>query len=409
ALCIPSRLSLLTQRAGATFKGLENKLLRSHRRPISVKTGFQTEIEKRVKHIGATDAMVIAARAGIDLTMTKAELAMARSSHASSQATLDAVRKESDGTGIISERYINSKKEHLRTETKLRALEEQIRLAEVKFDLSTLMEFLTPRYLVYREEDRNIELSRAGHEIKGDDINNALRKIEVILLLGSNDPKPAEQAAELYKQIVKYNPNIKIVASGKGGHPTVPGEAPLISEAEQYAKILRSLDVPEDAIIIESESTNSGENIIFSRRKLQKQNISAKRVAIVQTPAAQLRSNLVFEKKWSDDWEYYISYPPLSDIEGTSQNDMAFKLAYALWEIAKTIDYSYNPKYDFQTQRKTPAEVVGIIIKHYNRYKDKKIDLSVENFFAHTEALRKFFGEEFKRISEQYFSHASAA
>lgn len=233
-----------------------------------------------------------------------------------------------------------------------------ISVQAAKRDIALLWKFLAPKYLM---RCGNIEGGRGRQQIT----ESALRSAEVILLLGSNDLAPARLAAELYRTISGNNPALKIVASGKGGHLTVPGQAFPVTEAEKYTDELKLLGVPAAAIITEKESANSGANMILSQQRLHDIGLMPKRAVIIQSPAAQLRANLVFEKKWLSDWEYYISFPPQKpDIQAMSKEDLGFHLAYALRELATTINYSHNPKYDYQAKITVPRSIIKLIAKY---------------------------------------------
>lgn len=123
-------------------------------------------------------------------------------------------------------------------------------------------------------------------------------KADIVLVFGNSIPYTAELAAKLYNDGLCK----KILFSGGVGHSTSilrenaklkyliqnienKSEAVILAEiAKQYGNI------SVEDILIEEESSNSGENAIFSLELLEKQNISYNNVILIQDPLLQLRS-----------------------------------------------------------------------------------------------------------------------
>lgn len=127
-------------------------------------------------------------------------------------------------------------------------------------------------------------------------LNHRLEKCDVILALGSNDLRVAERAAELYLQ--GWAP--LLVLSGNAGMLT--RERFSKPEAEMFAEIALKRGVPESAILIEAESTNTGENVTFSRRLLESKGIYSERgpdsLILVQKPYMERRAYATFMNFW---------------------------------------------------------------------------------------------------------------
>jgi uncharacterized SAM-binding protein YcdF (DUF218 family) len=98
-------------------------------------------------------------------------------------------------------------------------------------------------------------------------LNHPLEKSDVILTLGSNDLRVAEYAADLYLQgwapLLMFSGNAGALTRDRFRKP----------EAEMFAEVARQRGVPETAMLIEAESTNTGDNVIFSRRLLESEGI----------------------------------------------------------------------------------------------------------------------------------------
>ena len=83
------------------------------------------------------------------------------------------------------------------------------------------------------------------------------------------------------------------------------------SEAKQFAEIAIQAGVPSDRILIEDQSTNTGENIQFSKTLLGKGNIPVQKVLLVHKPYMERRALETAQKIWPQV-EYCVSSPPIS-------------------------------------------------------------------------------------------------
>ena len=114
---------------------------------------------------------------------------------------------------------------------------------------------------------------------------------DLIFVLGSNDLRVADRAAELFHQ--GFAPMIAF--SGGTGRLT---QSWTKSEAEQFAARARLLGVPDEAILIESRSTNTGENIRFTRGLLLEKGLSPNSILAVQKPYMERRVLAAMEVQW---------------------------------------------------------------------------------------------------------------
>lgn len=240
----------------------------------------------------------------------------------------------------------------------------------IRDDLRTLWAFLAPRRIVYRSDilDYISGSKQPSVPLCSFPKMTELKKCDAILALGSNDLSTPHQAAELYHLISKTNPGITVIASGLGGHTTVPKAPFSVPEAEKYRVELMRLGVPKKSVLVDPESRNSGANIQNSFRLLSETGHIPERIALIQTPAAQLRANLTFEKQWGDNgWEYYISWPPvLPSIKRLSEDKVNYYLAYALREAATT--YLYSSETTFITPIDLPDHIKSLMFKYANLF-----------------------------------------
>ncbi|MCD6598052.1 MAG: YdcF family protein [Bacteroidales bacterium] len=122
-------------------------------------------------------------------------------------------------------------------------------------------------------------------------MGHQLRKSDCILVLGSHDLRVAERGAELYLQ--GWAPLI-IFSGGLGNFTSGVWDKP---EADKFASIAMKMGVPEHAILIENRSTNTGENILFTKQLLKQKNLDPDSFILVQKPYMERRSYPVFKKQ----------------------------------------------------------------------------------------------------------------
>jgi uncharacterized SAM-binding protein YcdF (DUF218 family) len=70
------------------------------------------------------------------------------------------------------------------------------------------------------------------------------------------------------------------------------------SEADQFARIAVKMGVPPENILIENQSTNTGENVVFTRRLLAAWGIDIQTFILVQKPYMERRTYATFCKQW---------------------------------------------------------------------------------------------------------------
>lgn len=125
-------------------------------------------------------------------------------------------------------------------------------------------------------------------------MDHEIVKAECILALGSHDLRVANRAAELYLQ--GWAP--LVIFSGGLGNLTQ--HVWTESEADKFARIAIELGVPAESIIIENRSTNTGENIQFTRQLLLEKGLDIGHFIVVQKPYMERRSYATFKQHWPD-------------------------------------------------------------------------------------------------------------
>ena len=125
-------------------------------------------------------------------------------------------------------------------------------------------------------------------------LGHELRDSDAILVLCSHDTSVAERGAELY--IAGWAP-LLIFSGGAGAITKELWQEP---EADLFAAIAAAMGVPRDRILIENASTNTGENVLFTRRLLEARGLDLRRFILVQKPYMERRSYATFKQVWPD-------------------------------------------------------------------------------------------------------------
>jgi uncharacterized SAM-binding protein YcdF (DUF218 family) len=123
-------------------------------------------------------------------------------------------------------------------------------------------------------------------------VDHRLEPAEAILVLCSHDPIVAERGAQLFLE--GWAPLV-IFSGGLGSITRNLWTEP---EADMFAAIARRMGVPADRILIENRSTNTGENVRFTRRMLEQRGLEIDSFIVVQKPYMERRSYATFRKNW---------------------------------------------------------------------------------------------------------------
>lgn len=125
-------------------------------------------------------------------------------------------------------------------------------------------------------------------------MNHRLEKADAILVLCSHDRRVAERGAQLFLE--GWSP-LLIFSGGLGSITRAMWSEP---EADQFARIALGMGVPGERILVENRSTNTGENVIFTRRLLSEKGLDPKNFILVQKPYMERRSYATFRKFWPE-------------------------------------------------------------------------------------------------------------
>ena len=125
-------------------------------------------------------------------------------------------------------------------------------------------------------------------------MNHQLSKADAILVLCSHDKLVAERGAELFLE--GWSP-LLIFSGGLGAITKAMWSEP---EADQFAEVALRMGVPAEKILIENRSTNTGENILFTKNLLAEAGLDPRTFILVQKPYMERRSYATFRKLWPE-------------------------------------------------------------------------------------------------------------
>lgn len=176
-------------------------------------------------------------------------------------------------------------------------------------------------------------------------------KSDCIFVLGSNDVRVAEHASKLF---LEGWADYLIFSGGVGRLTQGLFEQ---SEADTFGQIARDLGVPSQAILIENQSTNSGENVTFTHQLIEQKALNIRTFILVQKPYMERRAYATFMKQWPGD----IDHVCVSSAKQAFCNyfneeiDLYTTLTAMLGDFERIRDY---PALGYQIEQPIPTEVL---------------------------------------------------
>src|SRR6476646_7152940 len=136
-------------------------------------------------------------------------------------------------------------------------------------------------------------------------LNHQIVKSDAILVLCSHDRRVAERGAQLFLEgwapLLIFSGGLGTITGGMWDEP----------EADQFAAVAIELGVPKEKILLENKSTNTGENILFTKALLAARNLNPEKFILVQKPYMERRSFATFRKLWPEK-ELIVTSPQVS-------------------------------------------------------------------------------------------------
>lgn len=181
-------------------------------------------------------------------------------------------------------------------------------------------------------------------------LNQKVEKCDCILGMGCHDIKVAEYAAFLYHKGYAD----KIIFTG--GYGKITKQLWKKPEAEKFAFVAMNLGVPKENIYIETESTNTGDNLKFVKELIQKQGLSIDSFLIVHKPYAERRIYAAFQALMPDKRCIVTSFN-LSFEEYMEQQSEFLREETIHLMVGDLQRIKVYPKYGWQVEQEIPSDV----------------------------------------------------
>jgi len=182
-------------------------------------------------------------------------------------------------------------------------------------------------------------------------LHQPLVHADAMLVLCTHDTRLADYAAQLYKEgFAEW-----VIFSGGMGELTK--NLFTKPEAEVFAEIAISSGIPKNKIIIEPDSSNTGENIRFTHALLEKIELKFRSLILVQKPYMERRTYATFKKQWPESsTKITVTSPRLSFDEyfegGPIDRELALNVMVG--DMQRIREY---PKRGFQIEQDIPESV----------------------------------------------------
>lgn len=179
-------------------------------------------------------------------------------------------------------------------------------------------------------------------------LGHALEPADLLFVLGSHDLRVAEHAADLFHRGLA--PRV-VLSGGFGVRKASPWAK---SEAEMFAEVMRQRGVPASALLLEPRSTNTGENVKFTRALLVAHGLAVQSVIAVQKPYMERRTFATIRKQWPEV-AVQVSSPPL-DFAAYCDSTIPVRdiIEFMVGDLQRIMEY---PKLGFMILQEVPAEV----------------------------------------------------
>lgn len=180
-------------------------------------------------------------------------------------------------------------------------------------------------------------------------MHHQIHPADCILVLGSHDLRVPERAADLYLQ------NLAPFVIMSGGLGNFTKEIWSEPEAIKFARIAVNNGVPADSILIEDKSSNTGENILFTRTLLNELKIKVTKIIVVQKPYMERRSFATIRKVWPGP-EIMVTSPQISfEDYPTIEIPVERVINIMVGDLERIIEY---PSKGFQVPQDVPENVM---------------------------------------------------
>lgn len=194
-----------------------------------------------------------------------------------------------------------------------------------------------------KEIDRLAQIVWAYHLM-----HQPLQKSDAIFVLCSYDIRVARYGAELFLDgwapLLIFSGNVGALTEGMFAR----------SEAEAFGRIAIEMGVPAANILLETEATNTGENVKLTRTLLEARGLAPERFILVQKPFMERRTAATFMANWPGK-PFVVTSPSIAYADyPTERFSKTHMINVMLGDLQRIREY---PKLGYQVEQEIPADV----------------------------------------------------
>ncbi|REK91543.1 YdcF family protein [Streptomyces inhibens] len=176
------------------------------------------------------------------------------------------------------------------------------------------------------------------------------RRCSAAICLGSHDLGAATFAAKQYHAGL-----FPVLVFSGGNSPTTAALYPR-GEAVHFREHAVELGVPDDAILLEPNAGNTGQNLAFSREVLCKAGAEVKSVLLIAMPYMERRAYATCRKVWPEV-DVVCASDPLDFADYVkSIGDERLVIDTMVGDLQRVIEY---PKLGFAIEQEVPGDVLA--------------------------------------------------
>ncbi|MGW0516784.1 YdcF family protein [Crossiella sp. NPDC003009] len=179
-------------------------------------------------------------------------------------------------------------------------------------------------------------------------MHHEIRATDIGIGLGSHDLGVATFTAELYQRGM-----FPLIVFTGANAPTTIERFPR-GEAVHYREHALELGVPDEAILVEPEATNTGANIELTRNLLADKGINVQSITLISRPYQQRRAFATCRKLWPEVEVRCASRPLPMDDYVASIGDADRVINMLVGDTQRVAEYA---KRGFAIHQDVPAEV----------------------------------------------------
>ncbi|MCX4665622.1 YdcF family protein [Streptomyces sp. NBC_01381] len=179
-------------------------------------------------------------------------------------------------------------------------------------------------------------------------MGHELRPCSAAIGLGSHDLGVATASADLYRAGL-----FPVLVFSGGNSPTTRARFPR-GEAVHYREHALSLGVPDEAILVEANAANTGQNVTLSRDLLQRAGVQVDSLMLISKPYMERRSYATCRKLWPEADVICASEPLELDDYIKSIGDEKLVVDMLVGDLQRIIEY---PRLGFAVEQDVPDDV----------------------------------------------------